>query len=108
MGPRRRRVTWTEAALRALDSSVTFVAEESIEAAVQLLERVLEAADSLETLSERSSVVQEHGDPKIRQLLVGPLRLLYRVSHYEVFILGIVHQRRDVAAWRDRDSDLAR
>lgn len=52
MGPRRRRVTWTETALRGLDSSIAFVAQESIDNALHLLERVLGAADSLEIFSD--------------------------------------------------------
>lgn len=104
MGPRRRRVTWTETALRGLDSSITFVAQESIDNALHLLERVLAAADSLEILSERGSPVPEYGEPEIRQLLVDPFRLLYRVSESEIFILGVLHQRQDVERWRNRDA----
>lgn len=104
MGPRRRRVTWTETALRGLDSSIAFVAQESIDNALHLLERVLGAADSLEILSERGSPVPEYGEPEIRQLLVDPFRLLYRVSGSEIFILGVLHQRQDVERWRNRDA----
>jgi plasmid stabilization system protein ParE len=61
MGPRRRRVTWTETALRGLDSSIAFVARESIENAHRLLERVIDAADSLRMLGERGTPVPEYG-----------------------------------------------
>jgi plasmid stabilization system protein ParE len=61
MGPRRRRVTWTETALRGLDSSIAFVARQSIENAHRLLERVLGAAESLGILGERGSSVPEYG-----------------------------------------------
>lgn len=69
MGPRRRRVTWTETAFRGLDSSIAFVAQGSIDNALHLLERVPGAADSLEILGERGSPVPEYGEPEIRQLL---------------------------------------
>jgi len=76
MGPRRRRVAWTNSAVRGLDSSSSFVAQESRDTALRLLERVLGAADSLEILAERGSVVPEFDDPDVRQLLVDPFRLL--------------------------------
>jgi hypothetical protein len=60
MGPRRRRVTWTETTLRVLDSSIAFVARDSIDNAHRLMERVLGAADSLGILGERGSPVPEY------------------------------------------------
>lgn len=72
MGSRRRRVTWTESAVRGLDSTISFVALDSVDHALRLLKRVLDAADSLGTLGERGSVV------------------------------GTLHQRQDVQRWRDR------
>jgi toxin ParE1/3/4 len=104
MGGRRRRVAWTETAVRGLDSCIAFAARESVDNAHRLLERLLDAADSLGTLSERGSPVPEYREPDLRQLLVNPFRLLYRASESEVFILGILHQRQDVARWRDDDT----
>jgi hypothetical protein len=43
MGHRRRRVAWTDSAVLGLDSNLTFVAQESIDNALHLLERVLGA-----------------------------------------------------------------
>ena len=71
MGPRRRRVAWTESAVLGLDSNTSFVAHESIDNARALLDRVLGAADSLGILSERRTAVQECGDPDVRKLLVS-------------------------------------
>lgn len=105
MGSRRRRIAWTESAVLGLDSNISFLAQESIDNALRLLKRVLDAADSLGILSERGSVVPEYGDPDLRQLLVEPFRLLYRVDESEVFILGVLHQRQDVQRWRDRHTE---
>lgn len=105
MGSRRRRVGWTENAVLGLEATISFVAQDSMDNALRLLKRVLDAADSLGTLSERGSVVPEYGDPDVRQLLVNPFRLLYRVGESEVYVLGILHERQDVQRWRDRDVD---
>lgn len=105
MGPRRRRVAWAENAVLDLDANISFVAQESIDNALRLLERVLGAADALRILGERGSAVPECGDPDVRQLLVDPFRLIYRVGESDVFVLGILHQRQDVQRWRDRHAD---
>lgn len=104
MGSRRRRVVWTEGALRDLDSSISFIAEDSLESAFRLLERVLDAALSLDELSERGRVVPERADPDTRELLVGPFRLLYHVGESDVGILGVLHQRRDFERWRSHEN----
>jgi toxin ParE1/3/4 len=100
MGPRRRRVVWTDSAVLGLDSSISFIAQESVDDARRILERVLGAAESLETLAERGSVAPEFDESGVRQLLVDPFRLLYRVGDAEVWILGVLHQRQDLQRWR--------
>ena len=63
MGPRRRRVTWSEGAPRELDEAIAHVAEDSPRNAIALLERLLDAGSSLAQLSERGRIVPERGQP---------------------------------------------
>lgn len=100
MGPRRRRVVWSQGALRDLDAAISYIAGDSPENAHRILERVLGAAESLDELSDRGRVVPEWADPDTRELLVEPFRLLYHVGEFEVAILGLLHQRRDFERWR--------
>jgi plasmid stabilization system protein ParE len=60
MGPRRRRVAWSEGAHRELDEAIGYVARDS---AARLLNRLLGAAESLAELSERGRTLPELGDP---------------------------------------------
>ena len=96
MGPRRRPVVWTEGARRELDAAITFVADESLEGAIRLLQDILNSADSLHAMPDRGRVVPERDDPTVRELLVGSYRLLYHVAESDVVILGVLHQRRDL------------
>jgi plasmid stabilization system protein ParE len=100
MGPRRRRVVWSQGAVRDLDSGISYIAEDAPENAQRVLERVLGAAESLDELSDRGRVVPEWTDPDTRELLVEPFRLLYHVGESAVTILGLLHQRRDLERWR--------
>ncbi len=95
MGPRRHQVIWTEGARRELDAAITFVAEESLEGAISLLDDILNSTDSLHSMPDRGRVVPERDDPRVRELLVGPYRLLYHVDESKVHILSMLHQRRD-------------
>jgi plasmid stabilization system protein ParE len=68
--------------------------------ATRVLESILEAADSLAALSERGRTVPEFGAAEIRELLPHPFRLLYQVAESEIFVLALLHQRRDFERWR--------
>ena len=99
MGPRRRRVVWTQGAVRELDEATEFIAADSPQAAIAVLERLLAAAESLAELPDRGRVVPERGDATIREVLVDSYRLIYSVSEAGAAILGVLHQRRDFEGW---------
>lgn len=103
MGPRRRRVGWSERAYEALDEAISYVASESPSAAERLLVRLLDAAASLAELTERGRIVPELADPAIRELTVPPYRILYEHDRQRVHILALVH---DGQACRLRRSEL--
>jgi plasmid stabilization system protein ParE len=100
MAARVREVVWAESARDALDEVIEYIARDSPQAAVQMLEEVLRAGGSLATLSERGRIVRELNDPTIRELLVFKYRLLYEVEDQRVLIVALLHGARDFATWR--------
>ena len=105
MGPRRRRVTWTERAIAAVDEALVHIAAESPANAERVLTRILDAAASLSELSERGRIVPEFGEPHLRELIIPPFRLVYRNDETSVSILTLLHSARE---FRLRRSDLDR
>lgn len=99
MATHRREVIWTQRARDALDQAAAYVAEDSPEAAVNLVERALDAAESLSTLSERGRIVPELNDPTVRESFVYKYRLVYEVVPSQVTVLGFIHGARDFNRW---------
>ena len=99
MATRRREVIWTQRARDALDEAAAYVAADSPEAAVNLVEGALDAAESLSTLSERGRIVPELNDPTVRETLVYKYRLLYEVAPAQITVLGFIHGARDFNRW---------
>lgn len=95
MEPGSRNVVWAPSAYADLDQ---VLAERQNPSA--LLEAVLEAADSLESLSERGRLVPELDDAITREIFVKDFRLLYEVSSSHVLILALVYGARDFETWR--------
>ena len=54
-----RRVLWTRTARRDLEAIVAYIAEDSIENALTVLDRLRERAESLTTAAERGRLVPE-------------------------------------------------
>jgi toxin ParE1/3/4 len=81
MAARVREVVWAESARGALDEVITYIAQDSRSAAMDVLEAAIKAAASLATLSERGRAVPETNDPVIREIFVFRYRLMYRVEH---------------------------
>lgn len=65
MVARTYRVTWTDSAQRALDEVIAYIAQDSPDAAIQVLTYALEVATSLSILAERGRVVPEIGDASL-------------------------------------------
>jgi plasmid stabilization system protein ParE len=99
MAARVREVVWAQSARDALDEVIEYIARDSRQAAVQVLEEALRAGASLATLSERGRIVPELNDPTIRELLVFKYRLLYEVEDHRVLIVAFLRGVRDFATW---------
>ena len=67
---------------------------------IALLETVLEAAESLATLSDRGRLVPELDDGVTREIFVRDFRLMYEVSSTHVLLLAFVYGARDFETWR--------
>ncbi|MDQ3487042.1 MAG: type II toxin-antitoxin system RelE/ParE family toxin [Acidobacteriota bacterium] len=100
MAARVRDVAWAESARDALDTVIEYIAQDSRQAAVQVLDEALRAAASLATFAERGRVVPELNDPAIREVFVHKYRLQYEVGNSRVLVVALLHGARDFATWR--------
>ena len=105
MARRRREVIWTLHAQATLDAAISYIAKDSLTAAQQLLERALEAADSLSILSDRGRMVPESETPAIREIFVQRYRLIYQVQETKIEVLAFLHGARDFAKWQQSSKE---
>ena len=99
MATQRREVIWTLRARDALDEAAAHIALDSPNAAVDLVESALEAAASLDTLSERGHIVPELEIPTVREVFIDKYRLIYEVTSTQVTVIGFLHGARDFNQW---------
>ena len=89
-----REVIWTGPAWHDLEAAAAYIARDSPFYASTFVHNVKEAAQSLSDHAERGQVVPELADPSIRELLVRPYRLVYRIAGESVFVLSLIHGAR--------------
>lgn len=93
-----REVVWTEPAWEDLEAAAEYIARDSEYYAAAFVREVREAAESLGEFAERGQIVPEFRDTTIRELLVRPYRLVYKLSTSRVTVIAVIHGAR--RAWR--------
>ena len=93
-----RGVVWTEPAWEDLATAADYIARDSETYAATFVQEVRDAAASLTQFAERGHVVPEFGEEAIRELLVRPYRLVYKIVDDQVLVLALIHGARRI--WR--------
>ncbi|WPL19444.1 Plasmid stabilization system protein [Thiorhodovibrio winogradskyi] len=98
---RERPVRWAETARVDLEGIVDFIAEDSVENAVAVLERLEERAEALRIAAERGRVVPELQAVDVlqyRELIERPWRIIYRIEPDQVVVLAVLDGRRHLGS----------
>jgi plasmid stabilization system protein ParE len=94
-----RRIRWTETARSDLDIVADYIAEDSVENALAVLDRLEQRADALCLTAERGRLVPELKAVDVlqyRELIERPGRIIYRIEPDQVVVLAVLDGRRDL------------
>jgi len=86
-----REVVWAESAHRDLEAIAEYIARDSEHYAAVVVREMIEAGRSLGEHAHRGQVVPEFQDQDLRELLVRPYRLIYRIDGGVVLVLAVIH-----------------
>ncbi len=92
-------VIWSAAAADDLEAIIDFIAGDSADEALRVLERLRLRTQRLTTLASRGRIVPELRDEGIaiyRELLERPWRIIYRLDGDRVLVLAVLDGRRDL------------
>ena len=91
-------VIWSEPAKADLRSIYDFITHDSFHYAKKVTQDIREKTDVLDGLPKVGKKVSELNDEKIRELSLYSYRIIYEIKKDQVFVLAIVHKRRDLKA----------
>lgn len=96
-------VIWSGDAIRHVERIGEVIAEDSPRVAAKWVRRIMSAPDILETMPFIGPMVEEIGRPEIRELLVKPYRIIYRVRGDVCTIGAVYHGRQYLLSHLDPD-----
>ena len=91
------KVRWTRRALGHLSEIRDYIATDSPAAAAKMIAAIFEAAGRLRRFPESGRPAGVRGGRQYREMIESPYRVLYEKQGDTVFILAVIHGRRDVA-----------
>lgn len=99
MANKTYQVAWTHTAQQDLTEIIDFIAQDNLEDALHVLDRLQAKAELLATLPNRGRVVPELLDTGIsqyRELISAPWRIIYRFENHRVLVLAVLDSRREL------------
>ena len=89
-------VIWSDPAKADLRSIHDFIAHDSRHYAKKVVQDIAVKTEVLDELSRMGRVVPELGNETIRELSLYSYRILYEIKNQDVFVLAVIHKRRDL------------
>lgn len=92
-------VWWSETSEKDLLSIIEYIARENPLQASKLFREIKKRAESLSAFPDRGRIVPELQDQGImlyHELIIGPWRIMYRVSDNIVYVLSVLDSRQNV------------
>ncbi len=89
-------VIWSEPARVDLRSIHDFIAHNSRFYAKKVTRDIAAKTDILNELPLMGRIVPELSNMKIRELSLYSYRILYEINDQDVFVLAVIHKRRDL------------
>src|SRR4051812_48431763 len=94
--PRPLKLVWTAPALEDLDDLAAWVALDSPQAASDLIEAALDAVERLRRFPDSGRWVPELRSRVYREVIVPPLRLIYRREPGSVLIVHVMRGQQEL------------
>ncbi len=91
-------VIWTEPAKADLRSIHDFIAHNSRHYAKKVTQEIREKTDILDKLPRMGKKVSEIDDEAVKELSLYSYRVIYEIRSEDIFVLAVVHKRRDLIA----------
>jgi plasmid stabilization system protein ParE len=92
------RITWTLQSRSDLEAIHKYIAQDSTQYADITIRRIVLSVERLRDFPRSGRIVPERADPNIREVIVGPFRVVYRLQHESVQVVTVFRSSRQLPA----------
>jgi len=89
-----KRLVWSPRAIRDLEAIQDYVGLDSRAYADLVVQRLVRTPERLQQFPESGRIVSERDDPSLRELIVRPFRIVYRLRGDSVEIVTVFRATR--------------
>ena len=89
------KVHWTETAERHLDAIYAYIAQDSTTYALRTVDRITRKSQQIASFPLAGRRVPEYDIDQIREVFVGPHRIIYHIKSDQIDIIAIIHGAMD-------------
>ena len=89
-------VHWTETAEKHLDAIYAYVAQNSIEYATQIVDRLTARSQQIAAFPLSGRSVPEFEVLQVREVIEGPYRIIYITKNDQIDILAVIHGAQNI------------
>ncbi|MBI3008041.1 MAG: type II toxin-antitoxin system RelE/ParE family toxin [Candidatus Omnitrophica bacterium] len=96
---KKYEVIWTNTADGDLSRIIDYIAQDSINNAIDVFDKIKNKCSNLYICPNRGRIVPELRDYGIllyRELIIGTWRVMYRITENHVFVLSVIDSRQNV------------
>jgi addiction module RelE/StbE family toxin len=85
------KVHWTDAAERHLDAIHAYIAQDSIDYAKRVVDRLTRRSEQIAEFPFSGRRVREYDIDQIREVIEGPYRIIYHIKPDQIDVLAVIH-----------------
>lgn len=85
------KVHWTDTAEDHLDAIYAFIAKDSPEYALRMVDRLTRCSQQIADFPLSGRKVPEYEMEQIREVIEGPYRIIYHIKSDQIDVLAVIH-----------------
>lgn len=90
------KVHWTETAEGHLDAIYAYIAQDSPQYALRMVDRLTQRSQQIADFPLSGRKVPEYEMDQIREVIEGPYRIIYYVKPDRIDVLAVIHGSQDI------------
>jgi len=92
----KKKLKWTHLAIKDMNNIKRTISDDNPSAAENMIKTIRSKVERLKDFPTSGRVVPEFQSPALREVIVPPYRVVYRIVSSEIHILRVWHSKQEI------------